>query len=138
MSIYNLYIKVLLDISDLYCLGKLVRSIRITWFKHISIYRLYTANIYSRSTRFNFLFALYIIADLIHVTSASLQTIRHRHVADRLSFMDLTMFLCLFLVGCRIKPTGMPLNPRARSCTRVKQISQASVCFSHQQTVIAN
>jgi hypothetical protein len=70
------------------------------------------------------------------IISAQRLMICHRLLADRLSFMDLTsVFLSFFLVDCRIKSTGTPLNPRARfrTCTGVKQISQASVCFSHQQ-----
>ena len=70
------------------------------------------------------------------ITSAKRLTICHRPLADRLSFMDLTLFfLFSFLIDCRIKSTSLPLNPKARfrTCTRVKQISQASVCFSHQQ-----
>ncbi len=38
----------------------------------------------------------------------------HRHLADRLSFIDLTaVSLSLFLVDCRIKSTGTLTHPKA-------------------------
>ncbi len=55
----------------------------------------------------------------------------HQPLADRLSFIDLTVVsLSLFLVDCRIKSTGTLTNLKASfwTCTGVKQISQAS-CF---------
>ena len=55
----------------------------------------------------------------------------HRHLVDRLSFMDLTaVSLSLFLIDCKIKSTSTLIHLKASfwTCTGVKQISQTS-CF---------
>ncbi len=60
----------------------------------------------------------------------------HRHLADRLSFIDLTMVaLLLFIVDYRIKSIGTLTTSEGElwTCTGVKQISQATCFLSTQQ-----
>jgi hypothetical protein len=110
------------------------RSIPITESKRVPLARLCIVNIYSRSSRPNNLQVLSASADLMQVTSAWPRTIRHRQsyrsaIIDRFNSLSF-----LYLVGCRIKPAST-LKTRRQSlwtCTRVKQISQASACFSRQ------
>jgi hypothetical protein len=133
MNIYNLCLEVLLNRSNSYCLGSLFdlsQSLGLNIFLEIDY-----ISLISTADRVRFNLILFYSSLPIRFTSHRLNIERYviGSTPDRLSFVNLTVFL--FLVGYRIKPTGTPLNlkERFRTCTEVKQISQGSMCFSHQQ-----
>jgi hypothetical protein len=132
---YNSCLKVSLNISDLYYLDLLFdlsQSLSLSIFREKDY-----ISLMSTADWVNLALHCFILYCRSNVNNIGLMDDDMSLAPSRSAIVyDLTsVFLSFFLVDCKIKSTGTPLNPRTkfRTCTRVKQISQARVCFSYQQ-----
>ena len=133
--IYDLRLKVLLSISDLYCLG-LLSDLSQSFGLNILLEVDYILLISTADRADLTLFCLILhyrsnannIGSIINDMSSAFSRLA-------IVYWFNLVFLFFFLVDCRIKSTDTFLNPKARfrTCTGIKQISQTRMCFSHQQ-----